>query len=73
MVRVAGSPYGLSRGPGGALWFTEWAVARLGRITPEGAITETELAGAEPHGVAAGPDGAIWVAMESGSLERIPL
>ncbi|WP_443684586.1 virginiamycin B lyase family protein [Nonomuraea harbinensis] len=58
-------------GPDGALWFTEWAANRLGRITVDGAISEFELPGSEPHGLATGPDGAIWVAMESGGLARV--
>ncbi|WP_431940544.1 hypothetical protein [Nocardia grenadensis] len=45
-----GMPSMITTGPDGALWFTEWAATRLGRITTAGAITGTELPGAEPHG-----------------------
>ncbi|WP_063041232.1 hypothetical protein [Nocardia grenadensis] len=31
LVRVSGSPYGLSTGPDGALWFTMAAEGALGR------------------------------------------
>ena len=57
-------------GRDGALWFTEWDIGKLGRITTEGKIEEYPLEGAEPHGLTVGPDGAIWVAMESGALVR---
>ncbi|MFD0886287.1 virginiamycin B lyase, partial [Streptosporangium algeriense] len=67
----AARPHAIVTGPDGALWFTEWGVGRLGRITTGGEIEEHPLEGAEPHGLTVGPDGAIWVAMESGALVQV--
>jgi virginiamycin B lyase len=49
-------------GPDGALWFTEQAGNKIGRITPAGAITEFSIPtpGAAPLFITAGPDGALW-------------
>ena len=43
------------------MWFTEQAVDKFGRITPDGVITE--FAGlSAPGSIAAGPDGNLWIA-----------
>jgi virginiamycin B lyase len=43
------------------MWFTERNVAKVGRIAPDGTITEIPLTtGALPAGIAAGPDGNVW-------------
>jgi virginiamycin B lyase len=57
-------PVEIAAGPDGALWFTESAANKIGRITTRGRFSEYALqtAGAGPHGIAAGPDGAIWFA-----------
>ncbi|WP_040796187.1 Vgb family protein [Nocardia higoensis] len=67
----AARPHAVVIGPDGALWFTEWATSRLGRMTVDGGFTALTLPGAEPHGLTAAPDGSIWVAMESGALVRV--
>ncbi len=64
---------GIAAGPDGNLWFTETFYSgvpgpavplggAIGRITPEGAVTEYRLAasGSNPQGIAAGPDGNLW-------------
>ena len=56
---TAGGPYNIALGPDGNLWFTYFNAAKIGRITPAGAITEFSTAG-NPVGITAGPDGAIW-------------
>ncbi len=48
-----------------AMWFTEAAADKVGRITPEGVVSEFPLPRRErmhayPTGIAAGPDGAVW-------------
>lgn len=54
-------PNGIAAGPDGALWFTNLAGARIGRITTSGAVTEFPLApGASAGAIVAGPDGALW-------------
>jgi virginiamycin B lyase len=53
---------GITRGPDGALWFTE--INQIGRITTTGSITEftIPIVGAInfPFDITAGPDGALW-------------
>jgi streptogramin lyase len=66
---------GITAGPDGNLWFTEFAahfrcaecppppppISRIGRITPEGVVTEFTLsANAGPGSITAGPDGNLW-------------
>jgi streptogramin lyase len=60
----------IAAGPDGNLWFTEFsydsggtvATAGIGRITPDGVITEFPIpaASVNGHGITAGPDGNIW-------------
>jgi virginiamycin B lyase len=49
-------------GPDGNVWFTEQSANAIGRITPQGVITEyptpTQFSG--PIDLTVGPDGAIW-------------
>src|SRR5664279_1935753 len=55
-------PQGITGGPDGNLWFTEYQANQIGRITPAGVITEfpipTESSG--PWGIVAGADGNLW-------------
>jgi streptogramin lyase len=60
-------PNAMTRGPDGAMWFSEYDGEKIGRIAQDGTIAEypttghTQLtAGAHPAGVVAGPDGNIW-------------
>ena len=57
----AGAPSEEVLGPDGAVWFTEYAAAKVGRIAANGSITEFAV-GAGPAGIASGPDGALWIA-----------
>jgi streptogramin lyase len=53
----------LTRGADGNLWFTEREKKRIGRITPDGTITEfpiLDYPGGGPSAMAAGPDGNVW-------------
>lgn len=55
---------GITAGPDGALWFTEYSSSRVGRITTAGSITEDWSATSPligPIDIAAGLDGALWV------------
>ena len=61
-ITGASRPYAIAPGPDGNLWFTEEA-GRIGRITPDGTVTEysTGVApGDSPQGIVAGPDSNIW-------------
>jgi streptogramin lyase len=54
-------PESIATGSDGALWFTESAGNKIGRITTQGAVTEFPLAGNPgPAGIAAGADGNLW-------------
>ena len=55
-------PQGITVGPDGNIWFTEYAANKIGRITPAGVITEFPIptANSGPWGIAAGPDGNLW-------------
>ena len=63
-LAVAAGPVGITAGPDGNVWFTEYRHERnaIGRITPDGVITEfripTEVA--HPLGITTGPDGNLW-------------
>jgi streptogramin lyase len=61
-ITANAQPYGITAGPDGNLWFTEFAADQIGRITPTGAITEFSIptANAEPQGITVGPDGNLW-------------
>jgi len=58
--------FGITAGPDGDLWFTEFGGNQIGRITTAGAIAEYPVptAGSEPDPTTAGPDGALWFAEE---------
>src|SRR6266487_6903500 len=52
-------PGDITTGFDGNMWFTEQAVDKFGRITPDGMITEFTGVSA-PTSIAAGPDGNLW-------------
>jgi streptogramin lyase len=52
------TPYGITAGPDGNIWFTEYAAGKIGRISREG-LAEFPLTNT-PQKIAAGPDGNIW-------------
>jgi len=58
---TASHPYAITSGPGGALWFTESAGNKIGRLSTSGAITEYNIPtpGGNPHGIASTSD-AVW-------------
>lgn len=54
-------PFAITLGPDGNLWFTELDARKIGRITPEGVMTEFVIpSGASPGSIAAGKDGNLW-------------
>ncbi|MDD5558472.1 hypothetical protein [Candidatus Methylomirabilis sp.] len=62
VTTVSSQPLGITAGPDGALWFTEYAGNKIGRITTAGTITEFSIptGSSQPVGITAGPDGALW-------------
>jgi len=56
------SPYNISAGPDGNVWFIESNGNKIGRITTTGVITEFPIptASSNPDGITAGPDNNLW-------------
>jgi virginiamycin B lyase len=63
---LACDPPGITVGPDGNLWFTEFNDNgfgdKIGRITPSGIMTEFALStvSAGPYQISSGPDGRVW-------------
>jgi virginiamycin B lyase len=59
---AASQPTGIATGPDGAVWFTEKAANKIGRITSTGTVKEftIPIASSEPTSITAGPDGNLW-------------
>jgi len=64
-IPSGGRPNRIVAGPDGNLWFIEGGIKRIGRITPEGVITEFSLPNpfSSTYGITAGPDGNLWFIM----------
>jgi streptogramin lyase len=64
---ASSEPVGLVAGPDGNIWFTEYSVGKIGRITPAGVITEfASGVTQEISGITVGSDSNIWFT-ESGA------
>ncbi len=64
----------ITNGPDSNIWFTEDAVDKIGRITPEGVISEYPIPtpDSEPSGITKGPDGNLWFTEQAaGKIGRI--
>jgi len=75
-VANAGAPNGLTMGPDGALYYTDYAPAGdVWRVTADGARAKvTTSPFARPNGIAFGPDGALYVDLyELGAVSRLTL
>ncbi len=59
---ASSQPFQIVAGPDGAMWFTELAGNKIGRVTTAGAISEFSVttAASQPTGIVAGPDGNLW-------------
>jgi streptogramin lyase len=74
-VPTAGDPNDIAVGPDNNLWYVDPAANLIGRITPNGSITEftdglTDAAG--PSAISRGPDGALWFTESTaGKIGRI--
>lgn len=54
-------PADLTVGADGNIWFTEWANDRIGRLAPDGEVSEFPLASnSGPSWITTAPDGSIW-------------
>jgi streptogramin lyase len=74
-VPTAGDPNDVAVGPDGNLWYVDPVANVIGRITPEGSITEFTDGlsdGAEPMAIAKGPDGKLWFTeQKAGKIGRV--
>lgn len=67
-------PEGIAAGPDGNLWFAERGSNSIGRMTPDGQLTEFPLStvGSKPFQITAGPDGNLWFTeWAAGQIGRI--
>ena len=72
LIDAFSSPTLMTRGPDGAVWFTQFQSGKIGRITTNGLITEAFIARSLPYGITTGPDGAIWFTEQrSNSIARL--
>src|SRR5437867_1841061 len=62
-------PEGITEGPDGNVWFTEWSGNRIGRMTLDGTVTEWDVPtpNSYPHTIVTGPDGNLWFTEQYGS------
>lgn len=77
-LKTAGAtPYAIEPGPDGAMWFTEFAGKRLGRISYNAALgtvpAEYKYSFAAPAGITTGPDCNLWITDEAatGRIGRV--
>ncbi len=83
------APGVITAGPDGAMWFTETGADKIGRVTPDGAVTEYDLPSRSryhgyPADITAGPAGTMWfseilgsrivrIDVKSGSMTEFPV
>jgi virginiamycin B lyase len=67
VAEVAGAPFGLCVGPDAALWFTLMNSDRIGRLTPDGQVTEFPIGttGGFPAMITADED--LWFTLNQGN------
>jgi streptogramin lyase len=74
-VPTPGDPTDIAVGPDKNLWYVDSAAHLIGRITPDGSITEFSAgltALSEPSAITKGPDGALWFTeAAAGKIGRI--
>ena len=65
-------PRAIALGADGNIWFGEFAGGKIGRITPQGVITEFPIPTPDsgPRALAAGPDGNIWFSEFNAEQDR---
>jgi streptogramin lyase len=62
-INASASIQRIAAGPDGNMWFTEYFSNSIGRITPDGVVTEFSdgiTPGGGPFAITAGPDGNVW-------------
>ncbi len=67
-------PTDVAVGPDGAIWFTQFFTNYVGRLAPDGRLTEFPIPVPDsgPRYITAGPDGAVWfVLWQAGKVGRL--
>ncbi len=60
-VPSGSTPFAVTAGPDGNVWFTDISTSKIGKITPAGAVTEYSLPEkSEPYGITVGSDKNLW-------------
>lgn len=64
-------PQSIASGPDGTVWFTELTSNKIGRLSPDGSMTEFPIPtpNASLEGIAVGPDGNLWFAEAGGPID----
>jgi virginiamycin B lyase len=66
LTKKTRSPFWITPGPDGNMWFTNPTGDTIGRVTPAGILTEFQLAkGTLPKTITAGADGNLWFTMQN--------
>ncbi len=59
------NPYDITAGPDGNLWYTHSGATKIGRITPNGTITEFPIS-LPSYNITGGSDGNVWFTITGG-------
>jgi streptogramin lyase len=68
------SPDGITAGPDGNLWFTEYNSNKIGKVTTSGAFTEYSIPpnpGGGPSDITTGPDGNLWFTEGGNKVDKV--
>ena len=60
LLSFPANPQAITRGPDDAMWFTQYQLGRVGRISLDNQLTEFEVGDNAPYGITTGPDNALW-------------
>lgn len=68
--QMSSQPMAIAAGSDGNIWFTDFGNRSIGRITPQGAVTQFPLPppASRPEAIAAGSDGNVWFTESSGRI-----
>ena len=67
---ASSAPAGMTPGPDGAMWFIENGGNNVGRMTPDGGVTNEypiPTASSAPNAIVDGPDGDLWFLEHAGN------
>jgi virginiamycin B lyase len=69
-VPVPGGPFDVTLGPDGAVWYAGGGASAVGKVSPDGTVTNYSVTPGVYYGITPGPDGALWLA-DGASIGRI--